>query len=92
MEPIKEEEGQVERALNVIKTKNEWVLYLQQVDTPNGFLILDSVTMNDIKDAIYLDNPIYSMSSISVCLQQCKKHLKNYINVNKNEKPFRIFH
>ena len=49
MEPIKEEEGQVERALNVIKTKNEWVLYLQQVDTPNGFLILDSSDYNNIK-------------------------------------------
>jgi len=94
MEPIKEEEDIVGRALNIIKTKNEWILYLQNVDISSGFLFLDSVTINDIKDAIYLDNPIHSSTSLALCLQECSKHLKNDINVNqnKNEKPFRIFH
>ena len=94
MEPIKEEEDQVERALNVIKKNTEWILYLQNADTSGGFLFLVSEILNDIKDAIYIDNPIHSSTSLALCLQECSKHLKNDINVNqnKNEKPFRIFH
>lgn len=91
MEPIKEEDL-VERALNVIKKNTEWILYLQNIDTSGGLLFLDSEMMHDIKDAIYLDNPIHSSTSLALCLQECSKQLKNDINVKKNEKSFRIFH
>ena len=91
METIKEEDF-VERALNVIKKNTEWILYLQKVDTSGGFLFLDSEMMHDIKDAIYLDNPIHSSTSLAVCLQECCKQLRNNINEHEKEKPFRIFH
>ena len=95
METIKEEDL-VERALKVIKQNLEWVLYLQQVDRYGGFLFLESTMMNDIKDAIYLDNPIHSSASLALCLQECSKQLKNDINENENEneneRKFRLFH
>ena len=80
----------MERALNVIKQKNEWILYLQNIDTSDGILYLDSKMMHDIKDAIYLDNSIHSSTSLALCLQECIKFLK--IDVKKNENSFRIFH
>jgi len=76
MEPIKEEEDLVGRALNVIKKNTEWILYLQAADTSGGFLFLVSEILNDIKDAIYLDNPSHSAVSLSVTLNKCQTLLK----------------
>ena len=65
-------ENIVERALEVVKTKPEWVNYIKHFDNPSGFVFTDSQILDEIKDAVDAENPIHSGASLAMCLQKCK--------------------
>jgi hypothetical protein len=69
----------IERALNVVKSKPEWVEYVKNFDGPNGFTMTNSELLNDIKDAVDTENPIHSGASLGMCLRECK----TLLNINK---------
>ncbi len=67
----------IERALNVVKQKEEWITYIKNFNDPSGFVFTESELLNTIKDAIDAENPLHSSSSLGVCLQKCKIILNN---------------
>ena len=72
-----EMEDIIERALNVVKQKEEWITYIKKFNDPKGFVFADSELLDTIKDAIDTENPIHSGSSLALCLQKCKIILNN---------------
>ena len=62
----------INRALQVIRQKDEWVTYVINFADPIGFIFADSEILEQIKDAIDEENPIHSGSSLGLCLQKCK--------------------
>jgi hypothetical protein len=62
----------VERALNVVKSKPEWITYVKSFNHPAGFLFCEDHLLGDITMAIDEENPIHSGASIASCLQTCK--------------------
>lgn len=79
----------IERALNVIKTKPEWVTFVKEFNDPTGFMLFDSPLIYEIKDAINAENPIHSGSSIALCLRSCQTALNQ---VSEPVKHYRVFH
>jgi hypothetical protein len=67
----------IERALNVIQQREEWITYIKNFNDPSGFVFAESEILNTIKDAIDTENPIHSGSSLGLCLQKCKIILNN---------------
>jgi len=67
----------IERALNVVKTKAEWVDYVKNFNEPMGFSFCVSPILAEITEAIDNENPIHSGASLALCLQQCKQILKS---------------
>lgn len=65
----------INRALNVINSKPEWIEHVRNFMDPNGFMFNESPLLEDIKDAIDEDNPIHSGASLAMCLQKCKQIL-----------------
>ena len=72
-----EMEDIIERALNVVKQKEEWITYIKKFNDPKGFVFADSELLDRIKDAIDTENPIHSGASLAMCLQKCKIILNN---------------
>ena len=62
----------INRALNVINTKPEWIEYVTHFIDPNGFMFNETPLLDDIKNAIDEENPIHSGASLALCLQKCK--------------------
>jgi hypothetical protein len=67
----------VERALNVVKSKAEWMVYVKNFNEPSGFSFCNTPILEEIKDAIDAENPIHSGASLALCLQKCKIILNN---------------
>lgn len=63
----------VERTLNVIKQKPEWIDSVKNFnDETTGFIYSDSDIINEIITAIDEVNPLHSATSLGLCLQSCK--------------------
>ena len=73
MENNKHNEKTVDRALNVIMEKPEWVEYLKKYQ--HSFMLSCDPTIHTIMDAINTDYDIHSVSSLALCLQQCRQKL-----------------
>ena len=65
----------INRALNVINSKPEWIEYVTNFMDPNGFMFNKTPLLEDIKDAIDEENPIHSGASLAMCLQKCRQIL-----------------
>ena len=65
----------INRALNVINSKPEWIEYVTNFMDTNGFMFNKSPLLEDIKDAIDEENPIHSGASLAICLQKCRQIL-----------------
>jgi len=73
MENNKHNEKTVDRALNVIMEKPEWVEYLKKYQ--HSFMLSCDPTIHTIMDAINTEYDIHSSSSLAVCLQKCRQKL-----------------
>jgi hypothetical protein len=62
----------VERTLNVVKSKPEWITYVKTFKHPAGFLFCDDPLLHELSLAIDVENPVHSGASIASCLQKCK--------------------
>jgi len=69
---IENEEEIVKRGYNVIINNLEWVEYVKTFNNIEGFLWTNNDILIAIKDAIYLDNPDHSSSSLALTLIKCK--------------------
>ena len=78
------------RALNVVKSKPEWIICIKEFNEPSGFMISDNKMVQDIKTAIDEENPIHSGCSIAMCLQQCREILNSPEHAPAPH--YRVFH
>ena len=69
-----ENEKTINRACAVIMKNPEWVEYLKEYK--HGFMLSCDPTIHEIMDAITTDYDIHSVSSLAVCLQQCRHKLR----------------
>jgi hypothetical protein len=69
------ENENINRALNVINSKPEWIEYIKTFNDPNGFMFNETPLLDDIKDAVDEENPIHSGASLAMCLQKCRQIL-----------------
>ena len=82
----------VERALNVVNSKPEWISCVKNFTDPYGFLIANKPPICEIKNAIEEENSIHSGASIAVCLQECRKLLNQPVDELETKPHYRIFH
>jgi hypothetical protein len=73
MDNKNENEKTVDRALHIIMENPEWVEYLKEYK--HGFMLSCDPTIHAIMDAINTDSDIHSVSSLALCLQQCRQKL-----------------
>ena len=77
MTNIKNEEEIIQRGYNIIIETPQWIEYIKSFNNSKGFMWGDTnaandSVLNDIKNAIYLDNPIHSSSSLALTINRCK--------------------
>jgi hypothetical protein len=65
------EESIIYSALNVIKQNNRWIETIKNHNLDEGFLMTNNPIIMEIKDAIYLDNPLHSGCSLALTLRKC---------------------
>ena len=65
------EETIIFSALNIIKKNNKWIEAIKKHNLDEGFLMTSNPIIMEIKDAIYLDNPNHSGSSLAITLRKC---------------------
>jgi len=69
------EESIIYSALKVIKQNNRWIETIKNHNLDEGFLMSTNPIIIEIKDAIYLDNPLHSGSSLALTLRKCNSIL-----------------
>jgi hypothetical protein len=77
MTTIENEEEIIQRGYNVIIENPEWMEYVKTFNKCEGFLWTNDSMLYDIKDAIYLDNPLHSAASLAVTINRCNYLLNN---------------
>ena len=77
---IENEEEIIQRGYNVIVKNSDWVEYLKGCNNQEGLIWANDDILVDIKDALYLDNPLHSASSLAITINKCKKILNNIYN------------
>jgi hypothetical protein len=82
----------VERALNVVNSKPEWLNFVKNFNHPGGFKFSNSPLIGEIKNAIDAENPIHSGASLATCLQECRQLLNKPVDELETKPHYRIFH
>lgn len=73
MATIENEEEIIQRGYNVIVKNPQWIDHIKSFKNSKvvGLMWTDDAILLAIKDAIYLDNPIHSSSSLALTLNRC---------------------
>ena len=77
MTTIENEEEIIQRGYNVIIENPTWVEYIKSCKASKGLMWTDDAILLEIKDAIYLDNPLHSAASLAVTINRCNYLLNN---------------
>ena len=72
MVSIENDEDIIQRGYTIIIQYPEWVEYLKSFNKEKGFMWETDSIITDIKNAIYLDNPIHSSASLSLTINKCQ--------------------